>query len=119
MLLKNIRTDAYIEESILIALCEGWPDSRELKEIYEQIKVANRSLTMSSYYQLMSRKSPGEKFLGRILYDLEAGNLQYGPRNKIFNKCVTRRLKEDPHLQDLFIDKNNEQYKNEREIFTY
>jgi hypothetical protein len=101
-LLENKRIDAYIEEKIIITLCEGWPDSDELQKLYEEIRKEQRELSIDGLYQLISRKSTNENLLDRILLDLKNGNFSYGPGNQTIVKCITRRLREDPDLINLF-----------------
>ncbi|MNC29335.1 hypothetical protein D3C75_775790 [compost metagenome] len=103
-LLGNKKNNSLIGERVIIAICEGWKDSKELQNIYKEITLNKRELSIDTLYQLISRIETKENFLDRILFDLKKGYFSYGPRNQTLIKTITRRLKEDSELKDLFFE---------------
>jgi hypothetical protein len=85
-----------IPQSLIIALCEGWPESEELTRIYESARKERREVNYSTYFHLKCRVESSESLFNTIINDLPTFNLHpvYDPSWNNFYPVI-RRIKTD------------------------
>jgi hypothetical protein len=92
-IVKNTKSFPFAD-NIIIALCEGWPDSDELEQIYEQACKHHPQLPYYTYFQLISRKGHSDVIIKAFKDFL----LKTRPGKQNIMRSIIRRLKADDEL---------------------
>lgn len=88
----------HIYEKVILALCEGWPDSEELGRIYEVVRKQKLPLSYATYFSLMSRKGSSKTMLGALM-KLVSNSGRIHQRYLLgINRPVISRLRTDDNL---------------------
>lgn len=91
----------YVEEGVILALCQGWRDSSALESIFERIKENNPRLTIFTYFALLCTKGRSEAIYESLLKEIEEARL-IGKWGRYLGKYVTPRLRSDDKLAERF-----------------
>ncbi len=88
----------FLNEGVLIALCEGWPDSDELERMASRVRQRQERLTYYAGSALLSRMGDVDRLLDLIddLFDGVATSRQLNPT--VLIRPVIRRLRSDDDL---------------------
>jgi hypothetical protein len=92
-IVKNTKSFPFAD-NIIIALCEGWPDSDELEQIYEQACKHHPQLPYYTYFQLICRKGHSDVIIKAFKDFL----LKTRPGKQNIMRSIIRRLKADDEL---------------------
>ncbi len=103
---SNIGDDKQlIPENFILALCEGWPGSEEMRDVNEMLYESQQRLTYRTCFQLASRwYSPKEIFQYLRAY-LRLSKRSELLRFQTIARFVVRRLKKDEELSDLLLQR--------------
>jgi hypothetical protein len=91
--------------NLIMALCEGWPESEELEQIYEAAIEHQPLLSYPVYFQLVCRKGRSDLIFEALLGALEELEENSFHRDSFAARPVIRRLKEDDELLNLMTHK--------------
>jgi NACHT domain-containing protein/restriction endonuclease len=89
------------DERLIAALCEGWPDSKELEQIVSAAKEFKPRLSHRTYLQLVCRKSDSRFVFERLLDLIRSGEFGSYVGRLPVAKPVIRRLQTDDDLAKL------------------
>jgi hypothetical protein len=99
-IMSHQASNEQIPENVIIALCEGWPDSKELTQTYEMIRKQERMLTYVTYFHLVCRKS-----LSAHVFKALIGILLRTEQLRSFSHDITRpillRLQKDDNFSEM------------------
>lgn len=90
-----------VREAPLVALCEGWPESEELKEAFRVVHDHQQGLSYPAYFQLVSRKYDSKDLLEDISSMLlTESELEHRSKNspRRVVRPILRRLRTDEEL---------------------
>jgi hypothetical protein len=85
-------------ESKIISLCEGWPESEELNNIFDLVREKNPPLSYSAYFYLICEKSESTFVFDRLITILRIANIRI--LNSIL-RPVIHRVKGDSFLVEM------------------
>ncbi|SCG85664.1 NACHT domain-containing protein [Methanobacterium congolense] len=86
------------EENFILALCEGWPKSVYLDDIFKKIREEHRILPLAIRYQLMCEKSQTNIVFNSLKADL-AYYISFNPMiSKLMTNALIRRIQTDDKL---------------------
>lgn len=88
-----------IQEKDVLALCEGWPESEELEQLFNLVRHQNPPLSYTAYFQLITRKSPSEVVFGAVTGVLANFNRYLSRHPQLVTHSVLRRLRNDEDLE--------------------
>lgn len=92
------------DSKIIIALCEGWPESQELDDIYRYVLEKNPSITYEPYFYLMSSKGTIDDIYHALIKTISRIDSEHvGPLYYIILPIV-RRIKRDGMLAKKLIN---------------
>jgi len=92
------------DSKIIIALCEGWPESQELDNIYRYVLEKNPSITYEPYFYLISCKGTSKDIYHAFIKTISRIDSEHiGPLYYIILPIV-RRIKKDGMLAKKLIN---------------
>jgi len=97
--LPSVQGDSF-DERLIVALCEGWPDSKELEQIFNAAREFKPRLPQT-YFQLICRKSESRFVFERLLNLIRLGESDYYVRRSPIVRPAIRRLQADDDLARL------------------
>ena len=89
-----------IDEKVILALCEGWPKSEELKRIFEMVRKQKQPLDYATYFQLICLKSPSVVVFDDLMSSFEP---QHRLSSRGISRPVLRRLEMDNRFYRMLI----------------
>lgn len=92
-----------IPEKLIVALCEGWVESEEFKQMCDLLSESQQGLNYSTYFQLGSRAIPTDEFLKSLLDFLKRVDRSELLRSQMIARPLIRRLRKDDELLDLLV----------------
>jgi energy-coupling factor transporter ATP-binding protein EcfA2 len=87
-----------IYNKVILALCEGWPESEELSLIFEIVADKKVPLFYPAYFQLICRKSESRVVFDAITKELSSFNYTHQFSLQAIYRPVIRRLQMDDSL---------------------
>lgn len=99
------RSAERVYDKEIFALCEGWPESEELEQLFEQVREQNPPLSYGAYSQLVTRKSSSEAVARTIAGVLSEWNRYLRWNTRIVSHPVLRRLRVDDDLEAILFEK--------------
>jgi hypothetical protein len=84
--------EGHIDEKVIIALCEGWPESEELERIFEIVHKQRVPMSYATYFQLICRKSSSVVLFDYLMSSFEP-HRRWGSRG--ISRPILRRLERD------------------------
>jgi hypothetical protein len=103
-LLSKITLSPYLNSYVLMALCEGWPDSEEITNAVRLIRERQEEASAISLFSIVCARGSSDKVLKLIVDQLAMVSPMYERRMQVFVRPVIRRLQKDPHLLDLLTE---------------
>lgn len=94
-----------LDEKEVLALCEGWPESDELEQIFARVRRENPPLTYGAYFQLVTRKGRSEAVASAVADVLSEFNSFLRWNASIVSRPVIRRLREDGDLEVMMFER--------------
>ncbi len=98
--LPSVQEDLF-DERLIAALCEGWPESKELDQIFNAAKEFQPQLSRQTYFQLICRKNRSRFIFERLLDVIREGEFDSYVRRLPIARPVIRRLQTDDDLARL------------------
>jgi len=84
--------ERHIDEKVIIALCEGWPESEELERIFEIVYKQRVPMSYATYFQLICRKSSSVVVFNDLMSSFES-HRRWESRG--ISRPILRRLEMD------------------------
>lgn len=116
--IKSKISDQIVDERLIVAICEGWPELNELNELDKLLKEKQPKLSYAAYFEMLTRKASTKRVfssLRQIFHDLNRINPSH---SKAVANTIIRRLKKDEELvQQLFQNLENVPTQNEKVNF--
>jgi len=98
-LITKDRKNSIYDEGTIFALCEGWPDSDELEQIYQRAREGIRTFHYDTLFQLICRKSSNDAIIDALKTFISKNGIP-----KLNIRPIIRRLKADDNLTDLLFN---------------
>jgi hypothetical protein len=92
--------ESEINSSVVVALCDGWPDSIQLASVFEFCKDRQIQLSPVAFFSLVCAKSKMEKVLKLTRDELTMFTPNHGRRIQLLIKPMLKRLQNDPTLHE-------------------
>jgi hypothetical protein len=100
--IETINKDSF-DGNLIMALCEGWPESEELEQIYEAAIKHQPLLSYPVYFHLICQKGSSEQIVEALLVALEELEENSFHRDSFVARPIIHRLQEDDELLNLMM----------------
>jgi hypothetical protein len=88
----------HVYEKMILALCEGWPETEELEHVFEIVREQRRPLSYATYFRLICRKGSSEFVFDSLTREL--------PRFSEFSRLRDSQVIIQPILRRLGTDES-------------
>lgn len=102
------KSDERVDEKEILALCEGWPESDELEQVFDQVRRQNPPLSYGAYFQLVTRKGRSEAVASAVAGVLSESDTYLHWNARIVSRPVIRRLRVDDDLGAMLFERLRE-----------
>jgi hypothetical protein len=92
-----------LPENFILALCEGWPRSDEMSNLYDQLFESQQRLTYRTHFQLASRAASTNDVFRELRLYLRRAKRSELLRFQTIARFIVRRLKKDEELLSLLL----------------
>ena len=99
------RATEHVYDKVILALCEGWPESKELEHIFEVVSKQKRQLSLAAYVRLICRKSQSKVVFDGLAKILSSPNPVQLHNSRFVTRPVLRRLRTDDNLFAMLTDR--------------
>nr|QNO56865.1 hypothetical protein KGHFPOIM_00007 [Methanosarcinales archaeon ANME-1 ERB7] len=97
--------EEHIDENVILALCEGWPESEEMNRIFEMVRKQEQPLEYGTYFQLICRKSPSKAVFDDLIALISSVEAHNRWRYQGISRPVLRRLRTDDTFFEMLIER--------------
>lgn len=95
------------DENLILALCEGWPESEELEYIFERACKHKPQLSYPVYFRLISRKSSSDivfdTFIEALSYSHSYADYSFRRSLQFIIRPILRRLQNDDEFLTMLL----------------
>jgi hypothetical protein len=92
-----------LPENFILALCEGWPQSDEMSDVYDELFESQQPLTWRTHFQLASRGASTNDIFRELRSYLKRAKRSELVRFQTIARFVVRRLKKDEEFGTLLL----------------
>ncbi len=100
-----------VHEGVILALCEGWPESEDLERRFESVHKQRKPLSYATFFQLNCRKDSSKNLFDDLMKVLLDSQHSYYLRNNLstqmLHRPLIRRLKKDNDLFSMLTERLN------------
>lgn len=93
----------HIYNKVILALCEGWPESNEIEHIFEVVSKQKLQLSLTAYFRLICQKSQSKVVFDGLEKILSSPNPAQLYNSRFVTRPILRRLRTDDNLFEMLI----------------
>jgi hypothetical protein len=98
-------SEEHIDKNVILALCEGWPESEEMNRVFEIVRIHEIPLDYNLYFQLICRKSPSKAVFDALIAFLTSPKAHKRWVYPNISRPVLRRLRTDDRFFEMLIER--------------
>jgi hypothetical protein len=99
------RAKSRIYQKVILALCEGWPESKELDQIFERVREQKWLLNYKTYLNLVCLKATSRKIFNILINELSNSEHSESRFLLFYLRPFIRRLRTDDELLNMLTER--------------